>query len=475
MAQSNNRASLLSGLRTGGVRSVSGPHSAAPGGSFNVPRFASATHQPAIYEDTSDGLDFGGQTLQYGGFNPYGGPMTAGFNDRAPRFQQQQQEQFLRQAQFAAMGMGMDQTQLLQMQMMQAMVGLHLPNDGFCLPADILPLQAQQQQLQAQIAMQQQAALNIAAQHQHQQQQHQQQQQQQQQQQAKAAAPVNRIPSSAGPTQTSFDVRSNAIAQLRSSRLSGIEDVDEHGPYPMTAALGGKFGSRSLPSGLNPAATSFKFSGESDFNAPPPTPSSTVVISGGTTIGGLGTPAVQSAPATVPSKSDTAVSWRRGSTTTSTVGRLSPPKHTLATPPSPPKVAVSGPVEEFRRSTPPNGIPKYRPQPLRIAGNTSPQVPVVSVEQEGDAPASPASSNGSHSTAEGPKKYEGVGMGRPQVGGGAVNQGFIRASQPVRQPRGPPAGAEDLGSKNFASRIKSRASIAGALVRPASGFIVEAY
>jgi len=309
--------------------------------------------------------------------------------------------------------------------------------------------------------MQQQAALNIAAHH--------------QQQQAKSAAAVNRVPSTAGPTQTSFDVRSNAIAHLRSSRLSSIDDIDEHGPLPMTAALGGKFGSRSLPSGLNPGATSFKLSSELDFNAPPPTPSSTVVISGGTTIGGLSTPVAQSAPA-APSKSDAAVSWRRGSTTTttSTIGRLSPPKLGLPTPPSPPRAAVSGPAEEFRRPTPPNGTAKYRPQPLRIAGNSS-QVPAVSVEQEGDAPASPTSSNGSHSTAEGSKKYEGVGMGRPQVGAATVNQGLVRVSQPVRQPRGPPAGAEDLGSKNFASRIKSRASIAGPLVRPASGFVVEAY
>ena len=130
MSQSNNRASLLSGLRTGGVRSASGPiipHTAAPGGSFNIPRFVSASHPPAIYEDASDGLEFGSQTLQYGGFNHYGAPMTAGFNDRAPRFQQQQQQQehFFRQAQF--MGINpVDQAQLLQMQMMQAMVRLHL-------------------------------------------------------------------------------------------------------------------------------------------------------------------------------------------------------------------------------------------------------------------------------------------------------------------------------------------------------------
>jgi len=101
------------------------PHTAAPGGSFNIPRFASASHPPAIYEDANDGLDFNGQTLQYNGFNHYATPMTAGFNDRAPRFQQHQQEQFFRQAQF--MGINpVDQAQLLQMQMMQAMVRPHL-------------------------------------------------------------------------------------------------------------------------------------------------------------------------------------------------------------------------------------------------------------------------------------------------------------------------------------------------------------
>jgi hypothetical protein len=130
MSQTNNRASLLSGLRTGGVRSASGPtmpHTAAPGASFNIPRFASASHPQAIYEDASDALDFGGQTFHYSGFNHYGAPMTAGFNDLAPRFQQQQamqqqqQEQFFRQAQFLGIN-PVDQAQLLQMQMMQAMV-----------------------------------------------------------------------------------------------------------------------------------------------------------------------------------------------------------------------------------------------------------------------------------------------------------------------------------------------------------------
>jgi hypothetical protein len=49
--QPNHRASLLAGLRTGGVRSTSIPHTAAPGGSFNVPRFTSVSHRDFEEED----------------------------------------------------------------------------------------------------------------------------------------------------------------------------------------------------------------------------------------------------------------------------------------------------------------------------------------------------------------------------------------------------------------------------------------
>lgn len=125
-----NRASLLSGLRTGGVRSASGPmpHTAAPGGSFQIPRYPSSSHSGPIFEE-----DFG-QTVQYNAApNPYATPMTAGFVDpRSSRFQQHphsaptQQQMAMRQAQLAAMG-GMHpfspmDAQAFQLQMMQAMV-----------------------------------------------------------------------------------------------------------------------------------------------------------------------------------------------------------------------------------------------------------------------------------------------------------------------------------------------------------------
>lgn len=64
--------------------------------------------------------------------------------------------------------------------------------------------------------------------------------------------------------------------------------------------------------------------------------------------------------------------------------------------------------------------------------------------------------------------YEGLGIGRPvsatpsEQSGRAnstssVATGHRMVSQPTRQPRGPPSGADELGPKNFASRIRRKA------------------
>ena len=47
----NPRASLLAGLRTGGVRSSSGPvpHTAAPAGTFNIPRIVTPNQEDNYY------------------------------------------------------------------------------------------------------------------------------------------------------------------------------------------------------------------------------------------------------------------------------------------------------------------------------------------------------------------------------------------------------------------------------------------
>jgi hypothetical protein len=55
--QPNPRASLLAGLRTGGVRSTSlsnVPHTAAPGGSFNIHRYPSVSHYDQFVEEPEE-------------------------------------------------------------------------------------------------------------------------------------------------------------------------------------------------------------------------------------------------------------------------------------------------------------------------------------------------------------------------------------------------------------------------------------
>lgn len=90
----NPRASLLSGLRTGGVRSTSGPmanvpHTAAPGGGFQVPRFASnAQHYSAFPEEDEDGIaELHSQRFANNGANR---PLTAAVDGPNNRFSQQQ-------------------------------------------------------------------------------------------------------------------------------------------------------------------------------------------------------------------------------------------------------------------------------------------------------------------------------------------------------------------------------------------------
>jgi hypothetical protein len=60
--------------------------------------------------------------------------------------------------------------------------------------------------------------------------------------------------------------------------------------------------------------------------------------------------------------------------------------------------------------------------------------------------------------------YEGLGIGRPASTTSDHQQISVTSvathrlvSQPTRQPRGPPSGAEELGPKNFATRIRRKA------------------
>ena len=95
-APPSHRASLLAGLRTGGVRSnpITGvPHTAAPGVSFNIPsRFSSAIYNQQSYAEEDDQLS---DMLSHNMYiNPqqraYQAPNTAAVDGGSNRFSQQQ-------------------------------------------------------------------------------------------------------------------------------------------------------------------------------------------------------------------------------------------------------------------------------------------------------------------------------------------------------------------------------------------------
>jgi len=434
-ANANNRASLLAGLRTGGVRSSSGPtmvpHTAAPGGAFNVPRFPS--QQYAMDDDIEDELaDLVHQNLHlnggHRGMMQY--PATAGAGDGGMnKFQQQQQQALLRQmaAQRAAMnGMGA----------MQGMNGMSVdPLQMQVVQMEIMKLQALQQ---AQQMQQYQVELFHQAQI----------QQAQQQAQSRPARRLSGFPepATAGPTATSFDLHANG---------------HDENQMPMTAAIGGRFANRPPPlplgnGGLNPHANVFQMRNGDVFDEPPKTPKTptrTTVISGGTALGtgmptaAAPTVAVHTNVATVtsniaPSKSDSAISWRRGGAPVNGAPR-----------------AVSG--QPAVLVTPPDeSIEKMRPQPLRFTNGSG--VPTIAIDDggsdgegsSGSQPSTPPSAGSFDARAEAAKKlYEGLGIGRPAPVPAPVHM-LVKNTQVIRQPRGPPGATEELMARNFATRFR---------------------
>ncbi|KAF9008685.1 hypothetical protein BDQ17DRAFT_1300704 [Cyathus striatus] len=457
-AHTNNRASLLAGLRTGGVRSASlnAPHTAAPGATFNVPRFhpqeeddehISELRSHSIYPNrvipmtaAVDGANFAHQqqTLSQNGINPNSIPFSPAFPPHA-----------LAHPQFA-------QNQALQMHMLQLEM------------MKMQHLQVQQQQAEL-----------LAQQLHHQQQQ---------------ASRNRRLsfnpPASAGPMNNSFDLRAAALSaqmrranqteQLRSQFCEPSEDQ-----MPMTAALGGRFGSRTVSANVAPGLS--RFPDEVNDYAPPPTPSSTTVISGGTS---LGSHPANASHHNAPSKSDSVSSWRRGGNNNSVLSgnnRPVPSPSVKITPPPPEGQRISPPPLPSPTST---SGPRFRPQPLHFSAAASQPLPSVVVDgnmeddtdadthssSSGASNSSPTTPRSSASSNESPlspreeaskKLYEGLGIGRPlsAVVSDQVQQQHLTTaialhrmvSQPTRQPRGPPSGADELGPKNFASRIRRKA------------------
>lgn len=531
----NNRASLLANLRTGGVRSVSGagvPHTAAPGGSFQIPRFASHSHgygSGAIYEDDEDLLAAQMQQMAFGGNSAMGprsmmnggAPMTASHAD-PNRFQQQQQQLMMMQMLQNQGGMGGFNGAMGGLNSEQQVLQLQLQNEILVLQAK---QQQQQQQFQAQIIAQAQAQQQAQLQAQIQAAQAAQQAQSGLTNNSRLNSLITRrvsaantaVPSTAGPLTTTFNLGNgpNPRRAMSIDQDSGIMQP------PMTAGLGGRFGARapslSGTSALNPNAAAFSFGPrvsspvkekqedqiERD-GATPPTPmtatyASTTVISGGTSLGGSAQPSTNIAVSTSPSKANSALSWRRPSVAANTA---SPPGVTRQLTSSPP-FRDQSPVSAGSRDN-----SRVRPQPLRFnsglsnnveaaqSAPSSPEPDVVATSADGvqtilvdnghstgsrspasNSPTTPVGGEPLPASREEASKrlYESLGLGRPMPGqsqsqlASALGSNPSLASlsgtstpvrggaQPVRQPRGPPTEVSELGPRNFASRVRSKA------------------
>ncbi|KAF8901702.1 hypothetical protein CPB84DRAFT_1679595 [Gymnopilus junonius] len=473
-ANSNNRASLLAGLRTGGVRSASGPipHTAAPGATFNVSRFPPKHSQPTFPEEEED--DQLAEMPQQNLFSNRNHPMTAAVDGSNNRFAHQQATRGMN-PNSVPFSPGFAPNMMPQAQMQMQMLQLEMMR--------IQAIQAQQYQAellaQAQLQQQQQQLL-------------------QQQQNRRTSLGFN-PPATAGPMTNSFDLRAatlsaqmrraNQADQLR-SQLGVAGGADDH--VPMTAALGGRFGSRTTSLNVPPNQPGrFDERGESH---PPLTPNSTTVISGGTS---LGSPASNNGNSIL-SKSDSASSWRRGGANNSVLSgnrAVSSPSVKVTPPPTDERITPPPATEASLTSPASTTGPKFRPQPLRFNPSVSQPLPAVAIDNADDdtdgethssgssvksgasnsSPTTPRSSS-SNETPLSPREeaskrlFEGLGLSRPvsaTPSEQAANQtnptttpaviGYRMVSQPTRQPRGPPSGADELGPKNFASRIRRKA------------------
>lgn len=463
-AHSNSRASLLSGLRTGGVRSASQPsivpHTAAVGGSFNVPRFASYTSQPSFEDDEADELvdmvNYN-MSLNAGHRMMHQQPVTASAADGVGnRFQQQQQQAFMRQmgAQRGNTN-GMANMDSVQLQMMQM---------------ELMKLQAIQQ---AQQVQQFQAELLAQAQRQQQAQSH-----SQRVPSGRRGSAFNE-PATAGPTNMSFDIR--GAPQNSRSNFPDVYGHEEVQQVPMTAALGGKFGGRPVLSALNPNASVFTLRGDLDEPGTPKTPTATThgrttVISGGTSLGApsgapSGASPAPSPTVSTPTKSDSATSWRRGPSAgnapvrpagSSPSIKLTPPAGDAGSAPSPLKSrpsplrfsddghAAFGSSHVDVESGTESDADSYVSDLAQLTGAS------VSDHERDSSPSTPPSAGSSTSSLtreEASKRlYEGLGMGKPSMHVPPVHVQAKPLSKVLRQPVGPPASVDELGPRNFAAR-----------------------
>jgi hypothetical protein len=443
---STNRASLLNGLRTGGVRSssMSAPLSPAPLTSFNLPRYASsAINSPIFPEEDIDQLSDLLSSNLY--INNLSHPFTAPIDATNSTFVHHQAAPH-RPLNPNSVPFSPAHLHTPQQQSPTADTQLHAYQQMQLMQLEILRLQNAQAQRNQQV----QAAVLAEA-----------------LRQQASRSPIGFVPASAGPANTSFDFGSNAPPPRRPSQaellkaqlgVSTIPQLNDH--VPMTAALGGRFGSRLPPSTI--AFPSFPDAGSSP-------PKQTTILGGGLARGG--SPPHQAARDNAPSRSDAATSWRRGNTTHSVLNGL----RTAST--ASPSVKITPPPGE-RISPPLTPANKLRPRPLSFTSMVPSNVPIVAVDSGSEHedtmssassqsnPATPQSLTSLEASPLSPREeatkklYDGLGMGRSApyvVQAPALYLPRRLVSHPLRQPRGPPSGADELGPKNFATRIRRKA------------------
>lgn len=232
----------------------------------------------------------------------------------------------------------------------------------------------------------------------------------------------------------------------------------------MTAALGGRFGVRQSPSTIT-------FPSLPDTGPQSSSPPKQAALLGGGLVRG-GSPPHHASKENTTSRSDAATSWRRGNTTHSVLNGL------RAASTASPSVKITPPPGEYL-SPPLTPANKHRPRPLSFTSMVSSNVPIVAIDsgsEHEDAMSSASSTSQSNPATpqsltsldtsplspreEATKKlYDGLSMGRVPyiVHASAMSFPPKFASQPLRQPRGPPSGADELGPKNFATRIRRKA------------------
>jgi hypothetical protein len=408
----NNRASLLNGLRTGGVRSASAniPHTAAPGATFNVPRFPPNSQNAFAEEEEDQVLE-----LPQRFYNNKNMPLTAAV-DGHNQFSHQQ-TQFQMNANVQPFTPAFAHSNLMSPAPYQNQVSMQmLQLEMMRIQAQALQAQQYQAELMAQAQLQQQQQIqNTTRRHQY-------------------HHNHNQPPATAGPTNHVFDLRAATLsAQMRKANqaaqlgLGVSSSTSEDQPVPMTAALGGRFGSRSMS--LNGSNASRYLNGDHETAPPPPTPSSTTIISGGTS---LGSPTSNNIH-TLPSKSDAVSSWRRNNNSVLSGNRaVSSP--TVKITPASDYDRVSPPPGNGNNNTASNANSKFRPQPLRFNPAVSQPLPSVTIVDTDDddsssssgkshsSPTTPQSSASSHEGMPMPlspreeaskKLFEGLGITRP--------------------------------------------------------------